>query len=289
MVVKAMRRVIHTVPLLFVMLGCVGGGAQKKVDVGGYRLTVRAMGQGTPTVVFDAGLGDSKDSWRWIWPDVAKRTRVFVYDRAGLGRSDPGPLPRTSRQIVEELHIALDRAWVDGPYILVGHSFGGLNMQLFARTYPDEVTALVLIDPTPLEFPEWADERRTAEERRRLKTSLSLASETLRHERDALLRLVVSLEAKLVQRATHIQIAALRERVGGQRIAEPAPPHREVAEPEVRFGKVRKNLEGLAVVLRGSLVVACRKRGGRLAGELRRALKLPRSRLARLGGDPSGQ
>ena len=180
-----MRQVAPTLLLLVVTVGCVGGAVQKRVDVGGYRLTVQAMGQGAPTVVFDAGLGDSKESWRWIWPAVAKRTRVFVYDRAGLGRSESGPLPRTSRQIVDELHTALDRAWVDGPYILVGHSFGGLNMQLFARTYPKEVAALVLLDPTPLEFPEWEAQSRSLEERQRLETSLSLASETLRHELDS--------------------------------------------------------------------------------------------------------
>jgi len=116
------------------------------VDVDGYRLHLNSRGEGSPSVVMDAGLGGSSLVWSWVQPEVAKVTRVCTYDRAGLGWSDPGPSPRTSRRIVEELRIALARAEVPGPYVLVGHSFGGFNVRLFAYLYPNEVAGLVLVD-----------------------------------------------------------------------------------------------------------------------------------------------
>lgn len=116
------------------------------VDIGGIRLHLVCEGAGTPTVILDAGLGDSWLTWQRIQPEVAKTTRACAYDRAGLGYSDPGPLPRDSRRIVAELHALLARANIVPPYILVGHSFGGFNTRLYAYTYPDEVAALVLVD-----------------------------------------------------------------------------------------------------------------------------------------------
>ena len=116
------------------------------VDVGGFRLHLVCQGEGEPTVVMDAGLGDSYLTWQGIQPLAAKTTRVCAYDRAGLGYSDPGPEPRDSRRIVAELHELLGRAHLAPPYVLVGHSFGGFNTRLFAYTYPGEVAALVLVD-----------------------------------------------------------------------------------------------------------------------------------------------
>lgn len=116
------------------------------VDVGGFRLHLLCQGTGTPTVVMDAGLGDSYLTWQSIQPAVAQSTRVCSYDRAGLGYSDPGPEPRDSRRIVAELHALLRQARLPPPYVLVGHSFGGFNTRLFAYTWPDEVAALVLVD-----------------------------------------------------------------------------------------------------------------------------------------------
>ncbi len=81
-------------------------------------------------------------------PQVAERTRVVAYDRAGVGWSDRGPEPRDGRQIATELHTALEAAAVGGPYVLVGHSFGGVYVRIFADLYPDEVAGLVLVDPT---------------------------------------------------------------------------------------------------------------------------------------------
>lgn len=116
------------------------------VDVGGYRLHLHCSGQGSPTVVLDAGLGMPSASWVLVQPVVAQWTRVCAYDRAGYGFSDPGPTPRTSQRIVEELHTLLDRAGERAPYVLAGHSFGGFTMRLFARRFPEQVTGLVLID-----------------------------------------------------------------------------------------------------------------------------------------------
>ena len=117
------------------------------VDVGGHRLHVLDMGKGHPTVVFEAGLPGSVLSWHRVQKELARVVRVVSYDRAGLGWSDPGPDPRTAERIVEDLRRLLVRAAMPGPYILVGHSFGGLTTRLFAARYPDDVAGLVLLDP----------------------------------------------------------------------------------------------------------------------------------------------
>lgn len=92
------------------------------VDVGGYRLHMHCMGTGEPTVVLDAGLSGISSDWWQVAPEIAKFSRVVTYDRAGTGWSDKGPQPRTSAQIVQELHTLLHAAKIPGPYILVGHS-----------------------------------------------------------------------------------------------------------------------------------------------------------------------
>lgn len=121
----------------------------KFVDVGGYRLHLYEMGsdrQAGPTVVFESGMGCSCLDWCKVQPEVAKFACAVSYDRAGLGWSDSGPNPRTSEQMVEELHTLLTNANVPRPYILVGHSFGGLNVRLYADTYPQEVVGMVFVD-----------------------------------------------------------------------------------------------------------------------------------------------
>jgi pimeloyl-ACP methyl ester carboxylesterase len=123
------------------------------VSVGEHRLHLNLAGQGSPLVVLDAGLGGSSLDWSLVQPEVAKLTRVCCYDRAGYGWSDPGPAPRTSRRIVDELHVALKNAGLEPPYILVGHSFGGFNVRFFAGHYPEEVAGLVLVDAShPRQF-----------------------------------------------------------------------------------------------------------------------------------------
>ncbi len=97
-------------------------------------------------MVLDAGLGDSSVNFQPLQASIAEFTRVCIYDRAGYGWSEPGPEPRTSEQIVDELASLLDVAGETGPYVLAGHSFGGLNVILFGATHPDDVAGVVLID-----------------------------------------------------------------------------------------------------------------------------------------------
>lgn len=118
----------------------------KLVDVGGHRLHIHTTGQGSPTVVLEAGGGSWSLDWSLVQPEVARFTRVCSYDRAGFGWSDPGPQPRTSQQIIKELHALLVNARLSGPYVFVGHSFGGYTARLYASQYPGEVMGMVLID-----------------------------------------------------------------------------------------------------------------------------------------------
>jgi pimeloyl-ACP methyl ester carboxylesterase len=116
------------------------------VDAGGLRLNIYCMGSGSPTVVFDSGFLDWAPAWSTVQPQIAKWTRACSYDRAGAGFSEPGPLPRTSMRIAEELHTALHQAGITGPYILAGHAFGSYNVRTFALLYMDEVAGMVMVD-----------------------------------------------------------------------------------------------------------------------------------------------
>jgi len=116
------------------------------VDVGGYRMHIYCIGQGSPTVVLEAGLGDTWLTWYKVQPLIARVTRVCSYDRAGMGWSGPSPYPRTNKVIAEELHRLLHYAGIAGPFVLVGHSFGGMTLRMYASLYPDEVAAVVLLD-----------------------------------------------------------------------------------------------------------------------------------------------
>jgi pimeloyl-ACP methyl ester carboxylesterase len=116
------------------------------VDVGGYQMHIYCLGSGSPTVVLDAGLGDFSLTWSLVQSEVAQSTRVCAYDRAGLGWSQRGPKPRTVENIVEELHTLLTNGGIEGPYVLVGHSMGGVYVRAYAVEYPEEVVGLVLVD-----------------------------------------------------------------------------------------------------------------------------------------------
>ncbi|MFC0187232.1 alpha/beta fold hydrolase [Fictibacillus aquaticus] len=126
------------------------------VKVNGVNLFVKVLGEPSnkPAVIMDAGYGDYSKTWDLIVPDLARETQVLVYDRAGLGRSETSTNPRTSREMVKELHELLDALELKIPYILVGHSFGGVNMRLYASTYPEEICGLILIDSTPEDYVE---------------------------------------------------------------------------------------------------------------------------------------
>ncbi len=116
------------------------------VDVGGYRLHINCVGTGSPTVVIEAGWGDWSRGWSRVQPEAAKTTRVCTYDRAGMGYSEAGPLPRTAQHFAQELHTLLQRADIPGPYVLVGHSLGGAPVRVFAHDYAADVAGVVLIE-----------------------------------------------------------------------------------------------------------------------------------------------
>jgi pimeloyl-ACP methyl ester carboxylesterase len=123
-----------------------------KVDIGGFGLKIRCMGAGTPVVVLDSALGGTIQDWARVQPEIAMFTRVCAYNRAGNGGSDVGPFPRTSGQIVSELHMLLPNACLPQPYVLVGHSFGGQDVRLYASRHGDEVAGLVTVDGTQEDF-----------------------------------------------------------------------------------------------------------------------------------------
>jgi pimeloyl-ACP methyl ester carboxylesterase len=116
------------------------------VDVGGYKMHINCTGQGSPTVILAAGSLEYSLFWALVQPEVAGFTRVCSYDRAGYGWSESSPRPRTATIMVEELHTLLTNGKIEGPYVLVGHSLGGMMMRVYAHKYPDEVAGLVLVD-----------------------------------------------------------------------------------------------------------------------------------------------
>jgi pimeloyl-ACP methyl ester carboxylesterase len=118
------------------------------IDVGGHSLHLSCTGSGSPTVVLEPGGGGMSSVLGWIAPAVARDTRVCVYDRAGRGWSAPADASQDGTQIATDLHTLLQRGNVPGPYVVAGHSFGGLYVLTFAARYPDEVAGMVLVDST---------------------------------------------------------------------------------------------------------------------------------------------
>ena len=125
------------------------------LNVGSHRLHIRCAGDGGPAVIFDAALGGSSLSWSLVHPAIARVTQACSYDRAGFGWSDAGPLPRTAGRIADELHALLAAADVKPPYVLVGHSYGGLVTYLYAARHTENIAGLVFIEPAIAE--EWAN------------------------------------------------------------------------------------------------------------------------------------
>lgn len=118
------------------------------VDVSGHRLHLNVKGEanGSPTVILEAGMASISSNWGWVQRELAKTTCVVAYDRASLGWSDAGTKPLDAAKSARELHTALERAGVKAPYVLAGHSYGGLVVRMFTDLYPDEVVGLVLVD-----------------------------------------------------------------------------------------------------------------------------------------------
>jgi len=116
------------------------------IDVGGFKMHISCMGEGSPTVILETLSGGTSSYWGWVQPEVAQTTRVCAYDRAGRGWSEPDPEPITLARTVRNLHTLLVNANIEGPYVLVGHSIGGIYVRQFAADYPNEVVGVVLVD-----------------------------------------------------------------------------------------------------------------------------------------------
>jgi len=117
-----------------------------RVDVGGHELFYTCSGQGSPTVILEAGGGGDSTGWEGVIAGIEGTTRVCAYDRANLGRSDKAPGPRTFHDMTRDLQVLVEEAQIDGPYVLVGHSMGGSLVRIFAHQHPGEVAGLVLVD-----------------------------------------------------------------------------------------------------------------------------------------------
>ena len=151
------RGIIILILMITCMCGCNGPSSNRDetypppgalYDVGGYKLHLQCTGSGTPAVVMEAGAGDFSLTWALVAPTIALTNQVCVYDRAGFGWSEPSPNPRLARTQVAELHALLQKAGIAPPYILVGHSMGGVLVRVFAHLYPADTAGLVLVDPS---------------------------------------------------------------------------------------------------------------------------------------------
>jgi len=118
------------------------------VDIGGRRIHLVVMGEdtGQPAVILEAGMASFSSNFYWVQNELAAAARVVAYDRAGLGWSDPAPEPQDAQQSARDLHAALQAAGIQGPYVVAGHSYGGLVVRAFTDLYRDEVVGMVLID-----------------------------------------------------------------------------------------------------------------------------------------------
>jgi pimeloyl-ACP methyl ester carboxylesterase len=118
------------------------------VDLGGRQIHMLVQGQsnGKPTVLLEAGIAGFSSNWAWVQNELAQITQVVSYDRAGLGWSDPAPETKDAQQSAQDLHAALQKAGIQGPYIIAGHSYGGLVVRAFTDLYPGEVAGMVLVD-----------------------------------------------------------------------------------------------------------------------------------------------
>ena len=140
------------------------------VQAGPVRLNIDCAGRGSPAVILDSGMGVPALGWMKVQPEVAKFTHVCSYDRAGYGWSDPGPEPRTSAQIANELKALLDAAGEKGPFVLVGHSFGGFNIRVFAKQHPNDVAGVVLVDASHEDWEQRLDALLSPEARESMKS-----------------------------------------------------------------------------------------------------------------------
>ncbi|HXB75205.1 MAG TPA: alpha/beta hydrolase [Candidatus Acidoferrales bacterium] len=192
------RRSLLALVALVVILALVGSAYQifgnlrdphcfpqrgRSVQVGKLKLNIDCSGHGGPTVILDSGMGVPGVGWAMVQPEVAKFARVCSYDRAGYGWSEAGPKPRTSLQIAKELRALLDASGEKGPYVMVGHSFGGYNVRVFTGMYPNDVVGVVLVDA------EHGDEEKRIDE---LLSPRVKSQQNQRDQRDAWLDRILS-------------------------------------------------------------------------------------------------
>lgn len=223
-VVVAIMALVLAAGLVYQAVGAARGRRKfpapgSLIDVGGHRLHCRCTGTGEPVVVFEAGIAASSVSWSLVQPEVAKFARACSYDRAGLAWSDPGPRARSIPGFVADLRRLLDGAGVGPPYVLVGHSFGGLIIRAFARAYPGDVAGLVFVDTLHPE--EWMS--LSPDQRRMLRGGIFLSHVGAALARVGLVRLCLSLLSggapgppRRVSRVFGPTAAALLEHVVGE-------------------------------------------------------------------------
>jgi pimeloyl-ACP methyl ester carboxylesterase len=150
---RTARVILLVICCQFLLSGCSASSnapVDRQVSVGTHALHLYCQGKGSPAVVIETGSGETYEGWLPLINELAQETRVCAYDRAGYGQSEPGPLPRDAGREADELRLLLQKAGVKSPYVLVGHSLGGINAQVFAGRYASLVAGAVLIDPTPL-------------------------------------------------------------------------------------------------------------------------------------------
>lgn len=177
---------LRSVLLTAALAGCASLPPTRSVALGGSRIAYVQAGEGAPVAVFQAGLGDGKEVWAGVIQQVSPGVAVFAHDRPGYGDSSAVPEgPRDPCSIAREQHATLQAAGVKPPYLLVGHSIGGLYQAAFARLYPQEVAGLLLVDPTHPDH--WARMQREAPAAARIATALraTVFSSPMRAEFDA--------------------------------------------------------------------------------------------------------
>ena len=139
--------------LLFINLKAQDNSIREdNIQIGSHQMHYYRVGSGSPTIVLDVGIGETYRDWLPFLEKIANKTQIFCYDRSGYGQSEMGTLPRDSKTEADELKALLEKANIKGPYILVGHSLGALNLQIFASRNKSEIAGILLIDPPPLDW-----------------------------------------------------------------------------------------------------------------------------------------
>jgi len=149
------QKIILLYVITFLILpfgGCALDQNPRMINIDSHTLSMFSKGNGIPVVVIDVGFGDSYHNWFQIIDSLSLYTRVVAYDRAGYGQSGAGPFPRDCQQEVTELNTMLERANIERPYLIVGHSLGALNAQYYASMFPASIAGMVLLDPPPLNW-----------------------------------------------------------------------------------------------------------------------------------------